>query len=408
MQQEQFRGTVHLPTQNFHRSILSQIMKSAANFNKIGIFTVFAVIAITGPMVSAADSLLSFRDADGVVRPVESQADWNKKRQQILDGMQAAMGPLPKRSDLPSLDVKIRESVDFENYVRHTISFCAAENETVPAYLYVPLRKNGGSEKKPVKTAAILALHPTGMLGKRLVDGENPMKNRAYARELARRGYIVIAPDYPSYGELADYDFKNDRYESGTMKGIFNHIRCVDLLQTREDVDPERIGVIGHSLGGHNAMFVAAFDERLKAIVSSCGWTEFENYDIGPSAINVYGGRLGPWAQDRYIPLLRDRYKLDGEQFPFQFHEVIALFAPRAFFSNSPLRDANFDVAGVDKGIAIASKAYRFLGAEENLQIRKPDAGHDFPPETRLQAYRFLDKYLKHQPTVDDCLEPHE
>ena len=56
------------------------------------------------------------------------------------------------------------------------------------------------------------------------------------------------------------------------MKGIVNHIRAVDLLQQRDEVDPRRIGVIGHSLGGHNAMFVAAFDERLAVIVSSCGW----------------------------------------------------------------------------------------------------------------------------------------
>ena len=54
------------------------------------------------------------------------------------------------------------------------------------------------------------------------------------------------------------------------MKGIFNHMRCVDLLQAREDVDHERIGVLGHSLGGHNAIFLGAFDIRLKVIVSSC------------------------------------------------------------------------------------------------------------------------------------------
>lgn len=50
-----------------------------------------------------------------------------------------------------------------------------------------------------------------------------------WQRELAERGYIVIAPDYPSMGDLTDYDFSSDRYESGTMKAIFNHMRCVDL-----------------------------------------------------------------------------------------------------------------------------------------------------------------------------------
>src|SRR5690606_15943086 len=105
--------------------------------------------------------------------------------------------------------------------------------------------------------------------------------------------------------------------------------------------------VIGHSLGGHNALFVGAFDERLKVVVSSCGWTLMDHYDIGEQASAQYGGRLGPWAQDRYMPLLRDKFQLDGERFPFDFDEVIAALAPRHFLSVSPVNDSNFDVEGV-------------------------------------------------------------
>ncbi len=72
----------------------------------------------------------------------------------------------------------------------------------------------------------------------------------------------MLAPDYPSFGDAEGYDFAGDDYESGTMKGIVNHIRGVDLLVSRDDVDPNRLAVVGHSLGGHNAMFVAAFDQR--------------------------------------------------------------------------------------------------------------------------------------------------
>ena len=76
------------------------------------------------------------------------------------------------------------------------------------------------------------------------------------------------------------FDFATDgaAYESGTMKGIWNHIRAVDLLESLPEVDPDRIGVIGHSLGGHNALFVAAFDQRIRAVVSSCGFNAFEDY----------------------------------------------------------------------------------------------------------------------------------
>jgi hypothetical protein len=182
------------------------------------------------------------------------------------------------------------------------------------------------------------------------------------------------------------------------MKGIFNHMRCVDLLQSLPDVDPDRIGVIGHSLGGHNAMFVAAFDPSIKVIVASCGWTLMDYYNIGEEASKKYGGRLGPWAQERYMPLLRTRFNLDPERIPFDFDEVIAALAPRPFFSNSPLRDSNFDVNGVKKGITSASQVYSLLNAEQYLRAYYPDAEHDFPSEVRLIAYNFIDSVLQHKP----------
>lgn len=337
--------------------------------------------------------LLYYSNSDGSEEKVNTTADWEKKREQIVEGMEEAMGELPSFSDLPPFDIKMQDSLIEDLYTRYTIHFTVAKDETLPAYLYIPLKAD-----KQEKFPAMLALHGTGELGKQLVDGKSRLANRALARELAERGYVVIAPDYPSMGELLDYNFATDRYESGTMKAIFDHMRCVDLLQSRSDVDPERIGVIGHSLGGHNAMFAGAFDTRLKVIVASCGWTLMDYYDIGEEASKKYGGRLGPWAQDRYMPLLRDKYELDGNKFPFDFDGVIAALAPRHFFSNSPLKDGNFDVEGVRKGVTAASEVYRFLDAEQNLQVRYPDAGHDFPTEVRLEAYRFIDRILDHTP----------
>lgn len=352
------------------------------------IFCTFRAVCMQGD----PPGLLYYRDANGHQVKVRTPEDWEQKRQQILRGMEAAMGALPQSSASPPRH-EVLNTLKRQGYELRHIRLAVTEEEYVPAYLYIPHQKTG-SGKHP----AMLALHGTGSLGKRLVDGESPRKNRAYARELAERGYVVIAPDYPSMGELSDYNFSEDRYQSGTMKAIVNHMRCVDLLQALPEVDPERIGVIGHSLGGHNAMFVAAFDRRLKVIVASCGWTMMDYYDIGDVAEKQYGGRLGPWAQDRYMPLLRERYGLDGKQFPFDFHEVIAALAPRHFFSNSPAGDANFDLRGVKAGIEKALPVYRFLGAEDHLQFRYPDAGHDFPEAVRLEAYRYIDQVLEHQP----------
>lgn len=341
-----------------------------------------------------ADSLLlTYKNSSGKKVPVKTQAQWEKKRAQILVAMQKVMGPLPDRSHLPGLNIKIIDSLKEENYVRYSISFTVAKNEDLPAYLYIPFQKG-----MPKKLPAMLVLHGTDPLGKKVLSGVSTKPNRAYAKELAERGYIVIAPDYPSFGDMKDYDFEKDRYQSGTMKAIFDHMRCIDLLRARKDVDPERIGVIGHSLGGHNALFVASFDKRIKVIVCSCGWTLFDYYNIGAEGSKKYGGKLGPWAQDRYMPLIRDKYNLDAKKIPFDFDEVIATLAPRPLFCNAPLNDANFDVNGVKKGIINIQPVYHFFKADDNLQVRHPEAEHDFPPAVRIEAYKFIDKALKHTP----------
>ncbi len=326
---------------------------------------------------------------------ITTKAQWSQKRAQILDSMQSVMGKLPPRTGNPPMNIQFHDTLRENTYTRYKISFTPAQAEIVYAFLYIP-NKRSGYRKYP----AMLALHPTGMPGKLITDGQgdNPnltqRKNRAYGKELAERGFVVIAPDYPSFGEAKDYNFAKDRYESATMKAIFDNMRCVDLLQAMPQVDPLRIGVIGHSLGGHNAIFTAAFDTRLKIVVSSCGWTMLDYYNIGEEASKRYGGRLGPFAQDRYMPLFREKYRLEGDKIPFDFDELIAALAPRTFFSCSPLKDSNFDVKGVNVGIDNASVAYKFLGVENKLQVRYPDSGHDFPYETRQEAYQLIDKVL--------------
>ena len=340
------------------------------------------------PLYRDHSRLFVFRDDQGNEQQVRTLKDWERRRNHILLGMQEAMGKMPDRTQLPTLDIQEIERYDGEGFTRITISFVAEKGDRVPTYLYLPETRKAGR-----RFPAMLALHPTSPLGKGVVAGLSDKLNRSYALELAKRGYVVIAPDYPSFGDYT-YDFDNDGYSSGTMKGIFNHMRCVDLLVSRDDVDPNRIGVIGHSLGGHNAMFVGVFDERLKVIVSNCGWTPFHDY---------YGGNIEGWTSPRYMPRLKDVYELDPDLVPFDFYEVVAALAPRYFFSCSPLHDDNFDVKGVKKAIVEAYKVYRLFHAEENLQVRHPDCGHDFPPEVRFESYEFIDKVLNHIPVIPDA-----
>jgi dienelactone hydrolase len=205
------------------------------------------------------------------------------------------------------------------------------------------------------------------------------------ALELAQRGYVTLAPDYPSLGEHS-HDFDADAFASGSMKAIYDNTRAIDLLQSLPEVDPDRIGCIGHSLGGHNSLFTAVFDDRIKAIVTCCGFTRFHRY---------MGGDLRGWSGPRYMPRIATIYGLSPDRMPFDFAEVVAALAPRAVFIVAPLRDDNFDVEGVRDVVTAAGPIYELLGHARRLRAVYPDAAHDFPAESRQQAYAFLDEFLR-------------
>lgn len=328
--------------------------------------------------------LMYFVDDAGREQPVQTVADWEQRRRDIIVGIEATMGSLPDRSALGPVQYRVVPGTfaDEDTFTREKIRIDMGDGDGVPAWLMVPKGING-------RAPAVLALHQTnGALGKDEVAGLGGSANLHYGRELAARGYVVLAPDYPTLGEY-EYDFEADHFVSGSMKGIWNHMRCVDLLSERSDVDPARIGAIGHSLGGHNAIFLAVFDPRVQAIVTSCGWTPFRDY---------YGGDLAGWSGERYVSRIRDVYGLDPDRVPWDYYEMIAALAPRGFFTASPLRDANFDVRGVQKAVPVIQQVYDLYGAPDRVQVRYPDCEHDFPPGVREEAYRFLDEMLQRAP----------
>jgi dienelactone hydrolase len=299
-----------------------------------------------------------------------------------LKKMERVMGPLPGADRKVPLDVRVVEETQLDGYVRKTLTYAAEAGDRVPAYLLVP---TGFAGKRP----AVLCLHQTIPIGKKEPVGLGDQESKRQAVHLVKRGYVCLAPDYPSFGDY-QYDFKaafrRGDYQSGTMKAIWNNMRGVDLLQSLPEVDPDRVGAVGHSLGGHNVLYTAAFDDRIKVAVSSCGFNSFHKY---------YGGNLKGWTSDRYMPRIAAEYGNDPKKVPFDFDDVLLAVCPRAVFAMSPLKDNNFEVSGVKDVIARAEPAYRAAGAADKLKAIHPDAGHEWPEEARKEAYEFIDKWLK-------------
>jgi dienelactone hydrolase len=286
---------------------------------------------------------------------------------QALEAMQLVMGPLPKSPDTPpKITEYLSPPVDVGFATRTKLAYEPEPGDEVPAYLFIPYKPTG---------QAALCLHQTMRMGKGHpagLDGSPP--NLRYALELAERGFVTFAPDYPNFGDYSFDPYANG-YVSATMKGILNHKRGVDLLRALPQVDPEKIAAIGHSLGGHNSIFVAAFDPRIRAVVSSCGFTSLHKY---------YKGDLTGWSHKGYMPRVASVYDKSPDKMPFEFWDILAAVAPRPIFVNAPLRDANFEPSGVDDCAAQVS----------NLIVRHPDCEHDFPQEVRFESYEFLARRL--------------
>lgn len=340
------------------------------------------------PRYTEHQDLSYYLRADGSRTELRNPSDWKVRRRHIISGIEEAMGPLPRPTAPVPLDVQILEEHNTDGLIRRKLAYHTDRpNQRVKAWLLMPAfekpRRAGSvsARSDPPKRPAILCLHQTTPNGKDSPAGLSDRPNMHYALELARRGYVTLSPDYPSMGEH-EHDFDADGYQSGSMKAIYDNMRAIDLLQSMPDVDPERIGCIGHSLGGHNGLFTAVFDKRIKAVVTSCGFTSFHKY---------MAGDLHGWSGPRYMPRVASHYNYSPDQMPFDFAEVIAAIAPRAVFIVAPLHDDNFDVAGVRDVVKAVRPVYKRFGHRERLTVIYPHASHDFPATERAAAYSFLD-----------------
>jgi fermentation-respiration switch protein FrsA (DUF1100 family) len=322
---------------------------------------------------------------------IASREQWEDRRERIRHTWMDCIGGIPERRPV---SCRILSEVREADHIRRHIVYDSVMGDKVTAFLLLPLEITSGTCMNK-RFPAILALHPTADTGKMDIATALGRDNRRYGLELANRNYIVLAPDAISAGERVYEEaepfqtapfYQQHPTWSVVGKMIADHMQGIDLLCSLDDVDPERIGVIGHSLGGYNAFFLAGVDRRVKAIVSSCGFSTF----AGDPTPDRWGIR------DWFTHIPRISEDLQTGMVPFEFHEIAALAAPIPFLNWSGQSDHIFPHwKFIAEALQDIHELYKLLGAGDRFVSLLGSCGHDFPPHVRVLAYDFLDSWLK-------------
>ena len=238
------------------------------------------------------------------------------------------------------------ERVPIPGGVREKVSYAVERGDRVHAYLFLP--------EAPGPHPAVLCVHQHNRefhLGKSEPAGLAGNPEQAYALELARRGYVTLAPDAIGFEERQHPVLRGQDYErfeatkrltEGSClqaKMLWDLMRGLDYLTARREVDPRRVGCLGHSLGGQETLFLSAVDRRVAAAVSSCGFSSYQA--IFDAAINHNFAA--------YVPGLL-RHGGVGR--------VLGLAAPRPFLALAGRDDPIFPLAGVRATVRAARGPY--------------------------------------------------
>jgi dienelactone hydrolase len=281
------------------------------------------------------------------------------------------------------------EHRDFSDHRRELFVFQAAGLADLPVWILTP------KKKVPGKRPGVVALHGHGAYGHDAVAGVDDLQERKedigkfhydYGRELARRGYVVAAPCLTPFGRRVD----NRRLYGGEDPCAIAFIRLqllgklliaenlrdalwsFEALRQSEQVDPERIGCVGLSLGGRMAMLTAAMEPRIKVAVCS-------------GALNVMQERV------------RSRYSCGAQVIPglLQYGdipEIAGLIAPRPAVWEVGLEDKLMVKDWIEPSWERMINVYRAAGAADALERDDFNGGHQW---NGAKAYPLLERILQ-------------
>jgi len=319
-------------------------------------------------------------NADG--SPIRDLTEWQRRREEIRRWWLNFLG-LPRRDhDLPAQTLRILSREDLEDVSRCLIEYQTQECWKTKAYLLYPR----GYEiflQRNKRLPGIVVFHSTTNDTIRQPAGLTSEKTKAFGLELARRGYVTLCPEcfLWSGGPPYDYYKQVEQFRNqfpgakGMAKMLLDAQAAVDLLMSFPGVDSGRLGAVGHSLGGKEVLYLAAFDERIRASVSSEGGIalSFSNWEA-------------PWYLGQEI-----RQK----EFGHDHHELVALVAPRAFLL---IGGDSADGAKSIPFLQAAWPVYQLYGERPPLGLWNHRQGHSVPEEALNRIAEWFDAYLKGSP----------
>ncbi len=302
---------------------------------------------------------------------VTTREAWGKQRQELRRWWLEFLGPLPaERKGAPKLEVVEEDRP--EGTIRQLVRYEVEPGLTSEAYLLKPAVQQG-------KARGIAVFHSTVNYSIRQPAGLEGPPEKHFGLAYARKGCVCFCPrnylwpktnGIAAAGEAKKY---TDRVpgSKGITKMLYDALVAVDILAALPEVDPARIGSVGHSLGAKETLYLAAFDERVKATVSSEGGvgTKFSNWDAA--------WYLGPTIKE--------------PSFTHEHHELLAQAAPRPFLL------VGGNSADGDRGwpfIAAALPIYELYGKPARLGQFNHGKGHAVPPEAETRIEEWLMTYL--------------
>ena len=306
--------------------------------------------------------------ADASGNGIETLAAWKTRRAELRKLWIGFLGELKTEAPKPTLEVVEEDRP--KGCIRQLVRYETEPGLRVDAYLLRPAKAEG---KRP----AVACLHSTVNHTIRQPAGVEGRPEKAFGLKLAQRGFVAICPMNFLWVGPGNYREKVARFQkrhpgaTGMAKMLWDAVRAVDVLASLPGVDANRLGAVGHSLGGKETLYLAAFDERIKATVSSEG-------GIGIPFCNWHA----PW-------YLGGAVRKEG--FPRRHHELLALVAPRPFLL---LGGDSADGAHSWPYIAAALPVYRLYGGTPRVGLFNHRRGHSVPPDAAKRLYEWFEAYL--------------